>query len=31
MDTVEVQPTRDGTTVRLRRLLREAGGNGGAE
>jgi PAS domain S-box-containing protein len=31
MDTVEVQPTRDGTTVRLRRMLREAGGNGGAE
>jgi PAS domain S-box-containing protein len=30
MDTVEVEPTREGTTVRLRRLLREAGGDGGA-
>lgn len=31
MDTVDVQPTREGTTVRLRRMLREAGGNGGSE
>jgi anti-sigma regulatory factor (Ser/Thr protein kinase) len=31
MDTVEVRPTREGTTVRLRRMLREAGENGGSE
>jgi serine phosphatase RsbU (regulator of sigma subunit)/anti-sigma regulatory factor (Ser/Thr protein kinase) len=29
MDTVDVTPTPEGTTVRLRRTLREAGGNGG--
>jgi PAS domain S-box-containing protein len=29
MDTVHVTPTPEGTTVRLRRTLREAGGNGG--
>jgi PAS domain S-box-containing protein len=29
MDTVDVTPTSEGTTVRLRRTLGEAGGNGG--
>jgi PAS domain S-box-containing protein len=29
MDTVDVTPTSAGTTVRLQRTLREAGGNGG--
>jgi PAS domain S-box-containing protein len=29
MDTVHVTPTSEGTTIRLRRTLREAGGNGG--
>jgi anti-sigma regulatory factor (Ser/Thr protein kinase) len=29
MDTVDVTPTPEGTTVRLRRTLREGGGNGG--
>jgi anti-sigma regulatory factor (Ser/Thr protein kinase) len=29
MDTVHVTPTSEGTTVRLQRTLREAGGNGG--
>ena len=31
MDTVDVTPTPEGTKVRLRRTLREVGGNGGAE
>ena len=31
MDTVEVTPTPEGTTVRLERRLRGAGGNGGPE
>jgi PAS domain S-box-containing protein len=31
MDTVEVTPTPEGTTVRLRRTLRGSGGNGGPD